>query len=57
MFREAAWAELFDPNVTPGKINTRTESFLFRAANKGSGLLAGVFTFLFLNYDGRRQDN
>lgn len=57
MFREAAWAELFDPNVTPGKINTRTESFLFRAANKGSGLLAGVFTFLFLNCDGRRQDN
>lgn len=57
MFREAVWAELFDPNLTPGKINRHTESFIVRVANKGSGLLAGAFTFLFLKSDVGRPDN
>lgn len=45
--------ELFDPNLTPGKINKLAESFIFSVANRGSGFLA----VLFLTSDGRRPDN
>lgn len=51
------WAELFDPNLTTGKINKHAESFIFTVANKGSGFLAVMFIFLFLTYDGKRPDN
>ena len=41
------WAEPFDPNLTPGKINKLAESFFFSVANNGSGFLVAVFTFFF----------
>lgn len=41
------WAEPFDPNLTPGKINKLAESFFSLVANNGSGFLVAVFTFFF----------
>lgn len=54
--QEVVWAELFDPNLTLGKINKHTESLMFMVTNKGGGFLAAMFTFLFLNHDDRRSD-
>lgn len=41
------WPELFDLNLTSGKINKHAESFILMASNEGSGFLAVVFIYFY----------